>query len=106
MKLVLDIETIPCEEATRNLLSPIAPPGNLKEEEKIREWEESILPSLREQRHHATALDGTLGRIICIALMALSDESKPKETLAIYGNKEKELLVNGDVALTTKLQYD
>lgn len=93
MKLVLDIETIPCEESMRSLLPPITPPANFKEEKKMREWEENMLSSLREQQYHATALDGTFGRILCIGLMTLSSDSKPKEALAIYGKEEKKVLI-------------
>lgn len=93
MKLVLDIETIPCENSLVDLLPTIALPVDLTEEEKIREWEENILPSLQERQHYATALNGTFGRIVCIGLMALAGDNKPQEVVAIYGNEERKLVV-------------
>lgn len=93
MKVVLDIETIPCEESIRSFLPPITPPTNLKDEEKIREWEESTLPSLQEEQYQATALDGTFGRILCIGLITLSNDLKFREALAIYGRGERKLLL-------------
>lgn len=93
MKVVLDIETIPCEDSTKSFLPSITPPINLKDEEKIREWHESTPPSLQEQQYRTTALDGTFGRILCIGLMALSNDAKPQGASAIYGEQEKKLLL-------------
>ena len=92
MKAVLDIETIPCPDSQRSLLPPIKPPAYLKEETKIRAWQREELPRLKEEQYLATALDPTWGRLICVGLMAFSNDLNFELAFVIYGENEKKLL--------------
>lgn len=84
MKIVLDIETIPIAESNCRLIEAIEPPAKYQTEEEIRAW--------REDQYRLTALDGTLGRIFCIALLTLGSENEPGDAYAFYGHNEAAIL--------------
>ena len=69
MNLYLDIETVPGQDAT--LLSDIAAtikaPGNYKKTESINKWLDENREIEAEKVWRKTALDGTVGEIICLA---------------------------------------
>lgn len=66
--VVLDIETIPCDESLRHLIPEPQPPAAIKKEESLARWREETLPGLVEEAYLKTALTGELGRICCICL--------------------------------------
>lgn len=92
LNLVLDIETIPCDEETRKNLPEISPPARLKTEKQISEWKKKLLPKLEEERFILTALNPNYGRIFCIGMFLFDTEKDIYQALSLYGNQEKELL--------------
>ena len=67
VKLFLDIETLPGDEALRTeIASEITPPANMTKAETIRKWEEEEKAFAVEKRFRDTALQGHRGRILCI----------------------------------------
>tara|TARA_B100001971_G_C18243568_1_gene572610 strand:- start:311 stop:991 length:681 start_codon:yes stop_codon:yes gene_type:complete len=87
MKVVLDIETIPCDEANRSLLPKAKPPPSLVAER------EGMSPEIwLEQQYRMTALDGTFGRIVCIGMLRLTNANEAKDAVLLYGNNEAEIL--------------
>ncbi len=85
MKVVLDIETVqtPKEEWARLVGISLKDPQDLHEasdaEQQDRDYEKS-------------SFDGTFSRIICIGMLAFSDDMAPQQAVAWYGVQEKELL--------------
>lgn len=90
MKVVLDIETIPCDEQTTAWLS------TLTEDKKSQVLKHSISNKsgngLAEDLHRQTALDATFGRIFCIGLLALENDLSVREGLVTYGENEGQIL--------------
>ncbi len=85
VKVVLDIETVqtPKEEWARLVGISLKDPQDLHEasdaEQQDRDYEKS-------------SFDGTFSRIICIGMLAFSDDMAPQQAVAWYGVQEKELL--------------
>ncbi len=87
MKVVLDIETIPCDDAKRSLLPKAKPPPSLVAEREGMTPEDWV-----EQQYRMTALDGTFGRIVCIGMILLTNANEVKGAVLLYGNNEAEVL--------------
>ena len=66
--LYLDIESVPTQRADviSKIKRTIHPPGNMSKEETIERWKKDIKPLLVDVAYRKTALNGTLGEIICI----------------------------------------
>lgn len=92
MNVVIDIETIPCDEDIRKSLPPISPPVTLKDESKIRKWREANLAKLEEEQHRKTALDANVGRIFCIGMLFFSEKKDLCSGISIFGQREKLVL--------------
>jgi 3'-5' exonuclease len=76
-KIVVDIETIPCVDAQRAF---IPPPRSAPERgfwQRLFQRFQRQVPG--EQPYLQTALDWTLGRIVCIGLCVESENQKPQE---------------------------
>lgn len=73
--LFLDIETIPTDLdwVIDDLSAKIKPPAQYKKPESIAEWMEANADAELAKAIHATALDGSYGRICCIGY-AFDDE--------------------------------
>lgn len=91
MNIVLDIETIPCDEQTKQLLPPIEPPSKL-EGADIEEWNKTALPKLKEKQYIETALDGTFGQVICIGLIVFDYKKDKYSGKVLFGQNESKLL--------------
>ncbi len=87
MKVVLDIETIPCDDANRALLPKAKAPPSLVAEQEAMSPEDWL-----ERQYQMTALDGTFGRIVCIGMILLTNTNEVKGALLLYGNNEAEIL--------------
>lgn len=91
MNIFLDIETIPSQlpGIREELAASISPPGNISKAETIATWESEKKPALVEEAYRKTALDGTLGQIICIGFafdrygVGSFDDSKGNEAFVI-----------------------
>lgn len=94
MNLVLDIETIPCDEKTREILPVIQVPANLKTQKLVSEWKKEKLPKLREDQYLCTALNPNYGRIFCIGMFFFEKEKNFYKAFSLYGNHEKEILAD------------
>ena len=92
LNLVLDIETLPCDEKTRDILPEISPPSRLKTEKQISEWKKKMLPKLKENQLLFTALNPNYGRIFCIGMFFFDDEKDFYKAISFHGNEEKPLL--------------
>lgn len=93
MKLVLDIETIPCADDVRSILPEPEPPGSVRDDElRLEEWRIESLPGLIEDQYRATALNASYGRVFCIGLMPFARESEAETLTALFGHDEKALL--------------
>ncbi len=88
MKVVLDIETIPCDESTRALLPKAKPPAVLVTDRDKMSPEDWL-----QQQYLMTALDGTFGRVVCIGMILLTHSDEVEESVLLYGNNEEEILV-------------
>lgn len=68
MNLYLDTETLPTEnpDVIAELSKDICHPGNISKPETIAAWEKDKKPGLVEEAMRKTALDGGLGRLLCI----------------------------------------
>ena len=67
IKLFIDIETLPGDEALKErIASEIKPPGNISRPERIEQWEKEEKPIQIEKRYRDTSFDGAYGRILCI----------------------------------------
>lgn len=91
MNIVLDIETIPCDEQTKQLLPPIEPPSKL-EGSDLEEWNKATLPKLKEKQYIETALDGTFGQVVCIGLMVFDYKKDNYSGKVLFGHNESKLL--------------
>ena len=69
MQLHIDIETIPNldDAAIAEIRDSITAPGNYKKPESIAEWMAENRERLVDEKVYAAGLDGTTGKIICIA---------------------------------------
>ena len=85
MKVVLDIETIqaPKEEWARLIGVDLAKADNLLEAGEAAQ---------QERDYERSSFDGTFSRVICIGMIAFSDDMTPQQAVAWYGVHEKELL--------------
>jgi len=92
MNVVIDIETIPCDEGTRKQLPSINPPRNLKNESKIKKWREENLAELEKEQYRKTALNANLGRIICIGMLFFSQRNEAHRSISIFGQQENLIL--------------
>jgi hypothetical protein len=93
MKVVLDIETIPCSEEMRALLPGIEPPSSLSGDvSRLEKWKTDERPGQLEAQHHRTALDATYGRVFCIGLLPLDERNSPLDIVTLFGNDEVALL--------------
>lgn len=90
VKIVLDIETIPCDEETRAKLPPVKVPGTIKDE-NIAEWEITNLSKLKEKQFLETSFDGSFGRITCIGLLIIGDGTESRG-IVLYGLNERQIL--------------
>lgn len=68
MKLFLDIETLPSEDATviADIAASITAPGNYRNADSIAKWEAENKAALVEETVRKTAFDATFGRVCCI----------------------------------------
>ena len=87
MRVVLDIETIPCDESKRALLPKTKPPASLVAEREGMSPEDWL-----EQQYQMTALDGKFGRIVCIGMILLTNGNEVKGAVLLYGSNEAEIL--------------
>ncbi len=93
MKVVLDIETIPCNEEFRALLPVIEPPTSLSgDPSRVEKWNTDERPAILEAQHHRTALDANFGRVFCVGLLPLDEGNNPLEIVTLFGNDEVALL--------------
>lgn len=85
MNIVLDIETLPCEDATiqADIAAGIKPPGSMKKADTIAKWEVDEKPAAIEEAMRKTSFDGTYGRILCIGWVV--DDEEPQ---SIIGSEE------------------
>lgn len=67
-KLYVDIETIPCQKPglLEEIRATIQPPGNISKPETIAKWMAENADEAAEDAYRKTALNGTMGEIICI----------------------------------------
>lgn len=74
--LYIDVETIPTqnEQIMKDIRLSIKPPANITKEETKKKWMEEKKPLEVDKAYRKTALNGTLGEIICIGY-AINDES-------------------------------
>jgi hypothetical protein len=91
MNIVLDIETFPCDEQTKQLLPEIQPPAKLNSNNHD-EWRCNTLPQLKEKQYLETALNGTFGRVICIGMLIFDSKNNYHQGKVLYGQNERELL--------------
>ncbi len=87
-KLFLDIETIPCDEEHRAEFTAILRKKIVKDALGNPVHVSDI--ETEEQTHHKTGLDGTFGRICCIAYIKETDNSAP--TRGVLSGDETKLL--------------
>ena len=87
MKVVLDIETIPCDDVHRSLLPQAKPPPSLVTEREPMSPEDWL-----EQQYIMTALDGTFGRIVCIGMIQLTNANDVIGATILFGNSEIDIL--------------
>lgn len=68
MRLYLDIETIPCNDAelVAEIAASITAPKTMSKPETIAKWEAEEKPGLVKEAVSKTAFDGGLGRVVCI----------------------------------------
>jgi DNA polymerase elongation subunit (family B) len=93
MKLVLDIETVPCAEEARRYLPEIEPPASISSDpHRLERWHADEKPELRENQYRRTSLDASFGRVFCIGMMSLDASDDPAELVAIFGDDERTLL--------------
>lgn len=70
MKTVtIDIETIPSQKPglLEEIRANIQPPGNISKPETIAKWIQENAETAAEETYRKTALNGTLGEIVCIS---------------------------------------
>ena len=91
MNIVLDIETIPCDEETKQLLPPIEAPSKL-EGADLEEWNKTTLPKLKEKQYTETALDGAFGQVVCIGLILFDNKKDTYSGKVLFGQDESKLL--------------
>lgn len=103
MHLYIDIETIPGQKPyiREDIAKTISPPGNIKKPESIAKWMDESLESATEEKWRNTALDGTLGEIICISWAI--DNEDPKVVLRELHNPESSLLAEFFIRLNSDL---
>jgi DNA polymerase elongation subunit (family B) len=89
MRIVLDIETLPCPEERRSLLREPQPPPELQDPQALEKWRRQVLPRLYEEAWLRSSLNGTLGRIFCIGVLRVDEGLR---ATAFYGNDEGALL--------------
>src|SRR5919201_1661682 len=97
MKIVLDIETI---QAPRDEWARIAGYELCRDEESRLEDAEDLFTQteMNERRrsedelYEKSSFDGTFSRIVCIAVIALSDAMEAQGAMSWYGPNEQELL--------------
>lgn len=91
MKLFLDIETIPTEDAAviAEIAAAISPPGNISKPESIAAWETEKKPALVEEAVRKTAFDGGLGELVCIGY---ATDDAP--ALALVGRDERDMIAD------------
>jgi len=92
MNVVIDIETIPCDEDTRNELPPVSPPRTLKDESKIKKWREEKLAEAKEEQYLRSALDANVGRIFCIGMLFFDEKKESCSGISIFGQHEASIL--------------
>jgi hypothetical protein len=68
-KVVLDIETLPCDDATKGLLPPVKPPGTTKTASGIAKWMAEKSEGAAIDQHLKTSFDGAFGRIFCVGML-------------------------------------
>jgi len=85
MKVVLDIETVqaPKEQWAQVVGVSLKDPKDLHEASDAEQ---------QDKDYERSSFDGTFSRIICIGLLAFSDDMAPQQAVAWYGDHEKELL--------------
>lgn len=90
--IVLDLETIPSQKpgALMDIRKTIQPPGTMSKPETIAKWMTENAYSAAEEKWRKTALNGSLGEIICIGY-AIEDE-QPQSIHRQLGAPEAELL--------------
>lgn len=90
--LFLDIETIPCQRPGMldEIRAGITPPGNISKPETIAKWMEENAAAEADKQYRKTALDGTLGEIVCIGF-GVNDECVGSITRAV-GESEGDVL--------------
>ena len=92
VNVVLDIETIPCDDDARKELPPPSPPRTLKDESKIKRWREEKLAEAEEEQYLRTALDANFGRIFCIGMLFFDEKKEFCSGVSIFGKKEDAIL--------------
>jgi len=94
MNIYIDIETIPGQAPwiKEDIAANIAPPGNMKKAETIEKWEKEDKPGLIEEAWRKTALNGTLGEIICIGYAV--DDNDPVMTARGLMESEADMLIH------------
>src|SRR5437899_11288342 len=97
MKIVLDTETVqpPRDEWARLVGLPTAGDAVASVENTDDLFSRTEADEQRRNEnelYERSAFDGTFSRIICIGVIAFSDEMKPQGALCWYGSNEKELL--------------
>ncbi|HZC81005.1 MAG TPA: 3'-5' exonuclease, partial [Nitrospiraceae bacterium] len=85
MKVVLDIETVQAPKEQWAQLVGIS----LKEPKDLHEASDA---EQQDKDYERSSFDGTFSRIICIGLIAFSDDMTPEGSVAWYGSNERELL--------------
>jgi 3'-5' exonuclease len=85
MKVVLDIETVqaPKEQWAQVVGVSLKDPKDLHEASDAEQ---------QDKDYERSSFDGTFSRIVCIGLLAFSDDMAPQQAVAWYGDHEKELL--------------
>ncbi|MGH7205697.1 MAG: 3'-5' exonuclease [Nitrospiraceae bacterium] len=97
MKIVLDIETVqaPRDEWARLVGRPISGDAVTSMENTDDLFSRAETDEQRrseDELYERSSFDGTFSRIICIGVIAFSDQLEPQGSMCWYGSNEKELL--------------
>lgn len=93
MKVVLDIETIPCSEDVQALLPEVEPPSNVSADpSRLEKWHAQDRAAQIDHQYRRTALDPSYGRVFCIGYLAFEERFGPQEVVTLFGNDERALL--------------
>lgn len=83
--LTIDIESIPSQKPglLEEIKKTIQPPGNITKPESIAKWIQENAAQAAEEKYRKTALDGTLGEIVCIGWKV---DDEPADVLYVDKN--------------------